>query len=63
MRFSDVLAALDISLYPIIGLLMFVAAFLLVAIRVARSTRGEMDYNAAIPLGDNADEIDGGTER
>ncbi|MEM7629125.1 MAG: hypothetical protein AAF356_06860 [Planctomycetota bacterium] len=55
MRFSDVLAALDIGLYPIIGLVMFVLAFAIVAWRVMRSTRDEMTYNAEIPLTDGGE--------
>lgn len=68
MRFGELIASLEMSMFPIIGLLLFVAAFAMVGWRVARSTREEMTHHAALPLGDAAgdsgtDEIDGGTGR
>jgi cbb3-type cytochrome oxidase subunit 3 len=50
MRLSDVVAALDAPWYPIIGLLMFVMVFVAVVIRVMRTSRGEMDRCASLPL-------------
>lgn len=50
MRLSDVVAAMNAPWYPIIGLVMFVTVFVAVVIRVLRTSRGEMDRCASLPL-------------
>lgn len=50
MRLSDVVSAMGMTVFPIIGLLMFVSVFVAMAWKVARATRTEMDACAHLPL-------------
>lgn len=50
MRLSDVMSYLDLTTYPIIGLLCFVAVFLAVAWRALRSSSEAMRHHGSLPL-------------
>lgn len=50
MRLSDVLGALDMPWYPIIGLVMFLSVFIAACVRVMRESRGEIARCAGLPL-------------
>ena len=54
MRLSDLFSAVDMTVYPVLGLLIFLGVFIAVAVRAARSKQSEMDYNAMLPLEDAA---------
>ena len=50
MRLSDVVSYLDITVYPIVGLLAFCSVFVLVAWRALRTPTAAMERRAALPL-------------
>ena len=52
MRFADLFAAVDLSIFPLIGLLIFVTVFVAVAIRAFRETTKTMTHTARLPLDD-----------
>ncbi len=56
MRLSELVSSLGLSIFPIIGLIAFTVAFLMVLARVARTKKAEVTACAALPLAD-------GTER
>jgi hypothetical protein len=49
---SDTVGASGLSLYPQVALLIFLAVFVLVALRAALSLRGDCERAAALPLED-----------
>lgn len=52
MRMSELVSSMGLSIFPIVGIVAFGLAFLFVILRIARTTRSEIDHNAAIPLED-----------
>lgn len=52
MRMSELVSSMGLTIFPIIGLIGFGVAFLLVLIRVAQTRRPEAHANASIPLED-----------
>lgn len=52
MRMSELVSGMGLTIFPIIGLVGFGAAFLLILLRVARTRKPEAEANAAIPLHD-----------
>ena len=55
MRLTDIMSGANLAVYPEIGLLIFLAVFAAIAVRVYRRSRGE-EYArwAAMPLDDGA---------
>lgn len=58
MRLVDIVSGMDLVVYPIISLLIFVGIFLIVLFRVARASRSDMQHLASLP-----NEADTGLER
>ena len=54
MRPSDVVSAMDLTVYPIAGLVIFLGVYALVTIRTLRSHPSDMKHHAAMAL--DADE-------
>jgi hypothetical protein len=52
MRMSELVSSMGLTVFPIIGLIGFGAAFVLILLRVARTRTSEARANAAIPLDD-----------
>jgi cbb3-type cytochrome oxidase subunit 3 len=53
MRLSDVMSNLNLSIYPIIGMLLFLSVFVGTVIMVTqRKRRAEFDLAARLPLAD-----------
>lgn len=57
MRLSDIMGNMDLSVYPILALVLFVGVFVLVTGRAMRTTRATHDRWARIPL-ESAGEAD-----
>lgn len=53
MRLSDIVSNLDLSIYPQVALLIFVATFIAISIRTLRRSRREMDAHARLPIDDD----------
>ena len=52
MRLSDLISSLDMTVYPIVGLVIFFAVFTAVSIRALRVGKDESRRCAALPLDD-----------
>lgn len=52
MRMSELVSSMGLTIFPIIGLVGFGAAFVLILLRVAQTRKPEAAANAAIPLDD-----------
>lgn len=50
MRLSDVVASMNLDLYPIIGLALFLGVFIAVTIRALATSRRTCDRWAHLPL-------------
>lgn len=50
---SDVFGHLNLSVFPTVGMIFFLVAFVAVSWRVIRSSEGEMNEAAGIPLHDS----------
>lgn len=51
MRLSDIMGSLDLSIYPQVAMVIFVAVFAAVMVRLfGRSRSGELNRAAALPL-------------
>ncbi len=50
MKLSDLIAGLNMSLFPTIGLIAFGLVFLAVTVRVVFSPRSEAEHQASLPL-------------
>lgn len=53
MRLSDIMSNMDLSVYPILALVLFVGVFVLVMGRVFRTDRSHHAQWARIPLQEN----------
>lgn len=56
MHLSDFISSLNMTVYPIVGLIIFLAVFTAVAIRALRISKDESSRCAALPLEDGDDE-------
>ena len=56
MTLSDVVTALNVTAYPIIGLVAFVTVFAVVSWRAFRTSKVAMDHYASLPLESGEDE-------
>lgn len=64
MRMSDVMSGLDLAIYPIIALLLFLSVFVGVVLRVTgRSRRSELSRAALLPLAAEAAANPAGTSQ
>lgn len=63
MKLSDVITALDVTVYPIIGLVAFVTVFLVAAWRAFRTSKVALNHYANLPLESGEIEQDRGTVR
>lgn len=61
MRLSDAVSYLDITTYPIVGLIAFCSVFALVTWRAFRTPTAAMERRAALPL--DSDTPDQPTDR
>ncbi|MFN7559465.1 MAG: hypothetical protein ACK5RX_08930 [bacterium] len=56
MRLSDIMGRLELSAYPQVALVIFLAVFAVLGARVfARARKGEFERAASLPLHDDAD--------
>lgn len=56
MRLSDIMGRLELSAYPQVALVIFLAVFAILGARVfARARKGEFERAASLPLHDDAD--------
>ena len=53
MRLTDIMSHMDLSVYPQIGLIIFLIVFAAVVIRVVFSKRSDTDRLASMPLADD----------
>lgn len=58
MRLVDIVSGMNLTVYPIISLIIFVGIFLIVLVRVARASRTDVQHLASLP-----NEPDTGLER
>jgi len=56
MSLSDIVAALDMAAFPIIGLVAFVAVFAAVSWRAFRTSKTALEHYANLPLESGEDE-------
>ncbi|HMN41093.1 MAG TPA: cbb3-type cytochrome c oxidase subunit 3 [Phycisphaerales bacterium] len=55
MRMSDIVSSLGLSIYPIVGMVLFLGVFVGVIVRIASRRRlAELDRAAWLPLADDA---------
>jgi cbb3-type cytochrome oxidase subunit 3 len=52
MKLSDVMSAMQLSTYAELGLVLFLFAFVLVAIDLARKNKEELEHAEQLPLDD-----------
>ena len=52
MKLSDVMSAMQLSSYAQVGLVLFLVAFCLIAVDVARRNRRELEHAQNLPLED-----------
>ena len=57
MKLSDLIAGLNMSVFPSIGLIAFGLVFLAVTIRVVFSPPSEAEHQAALPLEDETPNV------
>ena len=50
MKLSEIMSHADLATYPEVGLILFLAAFAVVARRVMRRDKSEDDYASSLPL-------------
>lgn len=50
MRLSDIMSSMDLSVYPIVGLILFGGAFLIVTIRALTCSRSSCERWSNLPL-------------
>lgn len=55
MRLSDIMSRMDLTVWPIAALVIFVGVFILVMGKLFSRSRSENDRAAAMPLSDDAD--------
>ena len=55
MRLSDLVAGMGLWIFPVVGLLGFFAAFVVVVMRVSRASDDEMTASAGLPLVDGTE--------
>ncbi len=53
MRMTEIVSYLELSVYPSVALVFFLAAFIAIIIRVMTKTKAEIDSAANIPLNDD----------
>jgi len=53
MRMTDIVSNMDLSIYPIIALIMFLVAFGIIAWRVVTKPRELSEHEAMLPLDDD----------
>lgn len=63
MNLSRIMSSMDLSVYPQVGLVLFLAIFAVAIWRVSRTSRAEMLRCAAIPLTDEDDIVPKGADR
>ena len=56
MKLSDVMSAMRLSAYAELGLLLFLFAFVLVAIDLLRSKKSDLEHAQMLPLDDERKE-------
>lgn len=56
MRMSDIVSSLELSVFPIVGLVLFVGAFLIVTIRALSTSRSSCERWSNLPL--ESDSVD-----
>lgn len=52
MRLTDVVSAMDLTVFPLVGLAIFLGVYALVTLRTVRSRGAEMSRHAAMALDD-----------
>jgi hypothetical protein len=52
MRLSDIMSHLELTIYPLLALVLFIGVFILVVGRAMRTHRSRHDQWARIPLSD-----------
>lgn len=50
MRLTDIVSGLDLTIFPIVGLVCFLGAFAMIAARVFATSKGEMKSYGHLPL-------------
>ncbi|USN99956.1 MAG: cbb3-type cytochrome c oxidase subunit 3 [Phycisphaeraceae bacterium] len=65
MRLSDVISHLDLTVYPIVGLVIFLIVFAAVSVRALRTRKADCARYASLPLdgGEPTDRITNGEQR
>lgn len=53
MRMSDILSAVDLTVYPIVALVIFLTIFAVACVRIVRASKAEMRHASTIPLEDD----------
>lgn len=59
MRMTEIVSFMDLSVFPSIALVFFLAAFLAIVWRVMTKSKSEIDSAASIPLSDDVVESRG----
>ncbi len=62
MKFTDIVSNMNLDVYPIIALILFLAAFSLIMWGVLRTPRSVTDQQAHLPLEDDFDFAKGTTQ-
>lgn len=57
MRLSDIMSRVDLTVWPIAALVIFVGVFIVVARRAFARSPSENERAAAMPLGDDAESM------
>lgn len=52
MRMSEIMSAMDLSVWPKAALIIFIGVFVIMAWRTWRESNSDMAHNAALPMED-----------
>ena len=62
MKFTDIVSNMNLEIYPIIALILFLSAFSLILWGVIKTPRSFTDHQAHLPLEDDAEFMQGTTQ-
>ena len=57
MRLSELMGRMDLWVWPVMAMVIFLTVFALVLVRVFRAGAAEIDHNANIPLRDGTEPV------
>lgn len=62
MRLSDIMSRMDLTIWPVAALVIFLGIFILIAMRTMSRSVTELRHEASLPLQDESERIDRTTQ-